>query len=308
MQLGLWVFPEGTAVSSTGKNSPKRRRGAALIPVPAVLALTSCSAEVQRGWLPAERDITDHTPLVTDLWVNSWIAALIIGVITWGLILWCVIAYRRRKDTVGFPRQMSYNLPLEVFYLSVPLMVVGVFFVFTDRDQRAMDDRFEDPDVVIDVRGKQWAWDFNYVKEDVHEDPGVQAHLDGNFGTPDRLPTLYLPVDKKVELQLNSRDVQHSFWVVEFMQKRDMYPGENQFNRYIDIIPTRTGEYTGKCAELCGEYHSEMLFKVRVVTEQEYNSHIADLRAKGNTGIRGDEYDRNPARPALEQAQQRTEP
>jgi cytochrome c oxidase subunit 2 len=294
-------------LKSTEFPGPGRALSGTLIAV-IVSALTGCSAEVRRGWLPGERDTTDHTPLVTDLWVNSWIAAVIIGVITWGLILWCVIAYRRRKNTVGFPRQMSYNLPLEVFYLSVPLMIVGVLFVFTDRDQRAMDDRFEDPDVVIDVRGKQWSWDFNYVKEDVHEDPGQQAHLDGNYGAPDRLPTLYLPVNKKVELQLNSRDVQHSFWVVEFLQKRDMYPGENQYNRYIDIIPTKTGEFTGKCDELCGEYHSEMLFKVRVVTEQEYNNRIAELRARGNTGIRGDEYDRAPGRPALEQGQQRTDP
>jgi len=162
--------------------------------------------------------------------------------------------------------------------------------------------------VVIDVRGKQWSWDFNYVKEDVHEDPGVQAHLTGDWGTPERLPTLYLPVGKKVEIQVNSRDVQHSFWVVEFLQKRDMYPGENQYNRYINITPNRTGTFTGKCAELCGEYHSEMLFNVRVVTQQEYDSHIADLRARGNTGIVGDQYDKNPARPFLEPAQERTEP
>nr|WP_223253135.1 cytochrome c oxidase subunit II [Arthrobacter sp. AFG7.2] len=293
----------------TTQHFPKWRKPAALAATfGLLLATTSCSAEVQRGWLPGERDTTDKTPLITDLWVNSWIAALIIGVITWGLMIWVIVAYRRRKNTVGFPAQMSYNLPLEVFYLSVPIMIVGVLFVFTDRDQRAIDTRYPDPDVVIDVRGKQWSWDFNYVKEDVHEDPGQQAHLDGNWGTPDRLPTLYLPVDKKVEIRVNSRDVQHSFWVVEFLQKRDMYPGENQFDPYINITPTRTGEFTGKCAELCGEYHSEMLFKVRVVSQQEYDSHISELRSRGNTGILGDEYDRNPARPALEEAQQRTEP
>jgi cytochrome c oxidase subunit 2 len=308
MQLGLWSNPEGSSVGTT-QNFPKWRKPAALgAGLVLLLAATSCSAEVQRGWLPGERDTTDKTPLITDLWVNSWIAALIIGVITWGLMIWVIVAYRRRKNTVGFPAQMSYNLPLEVFYLSVPLMIVGVLFVFTDRDQRAIDARYPDPDVVIDVRGKQWSWDFNYVKEDVHEDPGQQAHLDGNWGTPDRLPTLYLPVDRKVEIQVNSRDVQHSFWVVEFLQKRDMYPGDNQFDRYVNITPTRTGEFTGKCAELCGEYHSEMLFKVRVVTQQEYDSHISELRSRGNTGILGDEYDRNPEKPALEEAQQRTEP
>jgi len=265
----------------------------------AVFGLSGCSAEVQRGWLPAERDTTNLTPLITDLWVNSWIAALIIGLITWGLIIWCIIAYRRRRKTVGFPRQLSYNLPLEVFYLSIPLMVVGVFFYFTTRDQAIIDTRHENPDVVIDVRGKQWSWDFNYIKEGVHEDPGVQAHLTGEVGARERVPVLYLPVGKKVEFQLNSRDVQHSFWVPAFLQKRDLYPDPTQENRYINIVPSRTGDFDGKCAELCGEYHSEMLFRVKVVSPEEYDAHINELRSQGNLGIRGEEYDRAPGQPRL---------
>jgi cytochrome c oxidase subunit II len=287
--------------SSGSRKFGRLARVMALVAVPG-LFLAGCSAEVQRGWMPAERDTTNHTPRIIDLWVNSWIAAVVIGVITWALILWCVVVYRRRKDTVGFPHQLSYNLPMEVFYLTVPLMIVGVLFVFTDRDQQAIDARFEDPDVVIDVRGKQWSWDFNYVNEDVHEDPGVQSHQTGEPGARDRLPVLYLPVNKKVEIMVNSRDVQHSFWVPAFLQKRDMYPGEGQQNRYINIIPGRTGDFDGKCAELCGEYHSEMLFRVKVVTEEEYNAHISDLRARGNTGIRGEEYNKQPGQPVLGQA------
>jgi cytochrome c oxidase subunit II len=309
MQLGFGSMPEGPQVAGRPfKNHSMRRFAALAAGVLALPALASCSAEVSRGFLPGNRDTTDKTPLITDLWVNSWIAALVVGVITWGLMIWVMVAYRRRKNTVGFPPQLSYNLPLEVFYLAIPLIVIGVLFVFTDRDQRAIDERYTNPDVVIDVFGKQWSWDFNYVKEQVHEDAGQQAHLTGDRGAPDRLPTLYLPVGKKVELHLQSRDVQHSFWVVDFMQKRDLYPGHEQYNPYISITPTRTGEYMGKCAELCGEYHSEMLFKVRVVTQQEYASHIADLKAKGNTGNLGDNYDRAPGRPALEPAQQRTAP
>ncbi|WP_457971492.1 aa3-type cytochrome oxidase subunit II [Arthrobacter sp. D1-17] len=277
-----------------------RSAGAVLV----VLGLSGCSAEVQRGWLPTERNTTEHTPRIMDLWVNSWIAALVIGVITWALILWCMLAYRRRKKTVGLPHQLSYNLPLEVFYLSIPLMVVGVFFIFTDREQTAIDARYPDPDVVIDVRGKQWSWDFNYVKEDVHEDPGEQTHQTGEVGFRERVPVLHVPVGKKVELQLNSRDVQHSFWVPAFLQKRDLYPGASQLNRYINITPGRVGDFDGKCAELCGEYHSEMLFRVKVVSEQEYADHIRELRDRGNVGIRGDEFDRAPGRPALEPAQQ----
>ena len=276
------------------KNHSIRRFAALAAGVLALPALASCSAEVSRGFLPGDRDTTNNTQVITDLWVNSWIAALMVGIITWGLMIWVMVAYRRRKNTVGFPPQLSYNLPLEVFYLAIPLIVIGVLFVFTDRDQRAIDERYTNPDVVIDVFGKQWSWDFNYVKEQVHEDAGQQAHLTGDRGAPDRLPTLYLPVGKKVELHLQSRDVQHSFWVVDFMQKRDLYPGHEQYNPYISITPNRTGEYMGKCAELCGEYHSEMLFKVRVVSQQEYDSHIADLKAKGNTGNLGTDFDRSP--------------
>jgi len=276
------------------KNHSIRRFAALAAGVLALPALASCSAEVSRGFLPGDRDTTNNTQVITDLWVNSWIAALVVGIITWGLMIWVIVAYRRRKNTVGFPPQLSYNLPLEVFYLAIPLIVIGVLFVFTDRDQRAIDERYTNPDVIIDVFGKQWSWDFNYVKEQVHEDAGQQAHLTGDRGAPDRLPTLYLPVGKKVELHLQSRDVQHSFWVVDFMQKRDLYPGHEQYNPYISITPNRIGEYMGKCAELCGEYHSEMLFKVRVVSQQEYDSHIADLKAKGNTGNLGTDFDRSP--------------
>ena len=260
------------------------------------LALTGCSPEVQKGWLPTERGTTNHTDRIMDLWVNSWIAALIVGVITWGLMIWCMVAYRRRKGTVGFPRQNSFNLPLEVFYLTIPLFMVLVFFYFTDRDQHAIDNRAEPADVVVDVRGKQWAWDFNYkkgevIREDVHE-AGVQAHLTGEAVDKEKLPTLYLPVNKSVDVELNARDVIHSFWVPAFLQKRDMIPGKTN---YIRFTPTKEGTYDGKCAELCGEYHSEMLFRVKVVSDAEFQAHLEKLRQDGNTGLLGEEYDRNPA-------------
>jgi len=259
------------------------------------LVLTGCSPEVEKGWLPTERGTTNHTDRIMDLWVNSWIAALVVGVITWGLMVWCIVAYRRRKGTKGFPKQISYNLPLEVFYLTIPLFMVLVFFYFTDRDQQAIDDRSKPADVVVDVRGKQWAWDFNYKKgtvvtEDLYE-AGVQAHLTGQAVDKDKLPTLYLPVNKSVDLELNSRDVIHSFWVPAFLQKRDMIPGKTN---YIRLTPTKEGTYDGKCAELCGEYHSEMLFRVKVVSEAEFQAHMDKLRQDGNTGLLDKAYDRNP--------------
>jgi cytochrome c oxidase subunit 2 len=284
-------------VSSQNRTGSRRNTITSIsgLAVAGALVLTGCSPEVEKGWLPTERGTTDHTDRIMDLWVNSWIAALVVGIITWGLIVWCLVAYRRRKGTKGFPKQISFNLPLEVFYLTIPLFMVLVFFYFTDRDQQAIDDRSKPADVVVDVRGKQWAWDFNYkagdvVDEDVHE-AGVQAHLTGDTIDKEKLPTLYLPVGKSVDLELNSRDVIHSFWVPAFLQKRDMIPGKTN---YIRFTPTKEGTYDGKCAELCGEYHSEMLFRVKVVSEAEFAAHLDDLRESGNTGLLGEEYDRNP--------------
>jgi len=285
-------------VSSQNRTGSRRKQITTItgLALAGALALTGCSPEVQKGWLPTERGTTNHTDRIMDLWVNSWIAALVVGVITWGLMIWCMVAYRRRKGTVGFPRQNSFNLPLEVFYLTIPLFMVLVFFYFTDRDQHAIDNRAEPADVVVDVRGKQWAWDFNYkkgdvIREDVHE-AGVQAHLTGEAVDKEKLPTLYLPVNKSVDVELNARDVIHSFWVPAFLQKRDMIPGKTN---YIRFTPTKEGTYDGKCAELCGEYHSEMLFRVKVVSDAEFQAHLEKLRQDGNTGLLGEEYDRNPA-------------
>src|SRR5689334_8668677 len=59
------------------------------------VALSGCAGRVQDGFLP--RAATQGGERVTTLWNGAWIAALAVGVLVWGLILWCVVAYRRRK-------------------------------------------------------------------------------------------------------------------------------------------------------------------------------------------------------------------
>jgi len=69
--------------------------------------------------------------------------------------------------------------------------------------------------------------------------------------------------------------------VPAFYFKMDVIPGHpNQF----DLTPTRIGVYDGKCAELCGTYHANMLFKVHVVSVEDYNKHLQQLKAQGDTG------------------------
>jgi cytochrome c oxidase subunit 2 len=282
----------------------KRRLRWAVLPLAAtvLVALTGCTQAQLHGFLPGFEEgkpaVTNHTEAVSGLWVTSWIVLLIVGIITWGLIIWAAVVFRRRRGQTGLPVQLRYNLPIEIFYTIVPLILVLGFFAFTARDQAEIEARDPNPDVTIEAYGKQWAWDFNYLDDNVYS-AGVQgAKADaGALGVVEsELPELVLPVNKSIEIQLKSRDVIHSFWVVDFLYKKDMIPGKTN---YMTFTPTREGTYQGKCAELCGEYHSLMLFTVKVVSEPEYESYIASLKAKGNVGELGDEYNRNNNQPGI---------
>jgi cytochrome c oxidase subunit II len=282
--------------------SKRRLRWAALpVGIASAVALAGCTSTQMNGYLPGFEDpdavpATNHTEMVSALWVNSWIVLLAVGVVTWSLMLWAVIAYRRRRGQTGLPVQLRYNMPIEIFYTIVPLILVVGFFAFTARDQTILETQYgDDAEVQIVAYGKQWAWDFQYNGEqDDNSDAvwsmGVQAEPAAD-GTVDQaaLPTLYLPVNRTVQIELQSRDVIHSFWIIDFLYKKDMYLGREN---YWSFTPTREGTYAGKCAELCGEYHSAMLFNVEVVSDAEYEDYLATLRAADQTGDIDEAYDR----------------
>jgi len=233
--------------------------------------LSGCAAEVvdqwQRGGLP--EGITEEAPIMENMWVGFWITSLAVGAVVWGLILWASFAYRRRHPEL--PTQTRYNMPIEALYTIAPLFIVGALFAWTVKTQNEVLETAQDPDVTIGVIGQQWSWTFNYLDEDVYD-----------VGTSVDNPTLYLPVNQTVEFELRSPDVIHSFWVPSFYFKMDVIPGRiNTFQ----VTPTKEGEFAGRCAELCGTYHSRMLFTVQVVSESEYEEHIADLEEAGQTGV-----------------------
>jgi cytochrome c oxidase subunit 2 len=282
-------------VRSTRQRRTGRSRLArwAVIPIAAVAmtVLAGCTQQQLQGWLPGDPETTNHTGRIIDLWVNSWIVLLAVGVVTWVLIIWAAVVYRRRKGQTGLPVQLRYNLPIEIFYTVVPLILVLGFFAFTARDQTEIEKPFDDgPDVTIEVYGKRWSWDFNYVDENVYS-AGVQAQeIAGGGVDEDELPVLYLPVGQKVEIKIEARDVIHSFWIIDFLYKKDMIPAKSN---YMYFIPQKEGIYAGKCAELCGEYHSLMLFEVHVVSQAEYDDYIEGLRDAGNEGQLGADYNVN---------------
>jgi len=252
--------------------------------------LAGCSTGIENGALPSTPEITNQTGTIIHLWNGSWIAALAVGIVTWGLMLWCVAVYRKRKDDNKLPPQTRAHLPLELMYTAVPLIMIAVLFRFTVTDLAEIRDvTTNKPDYTIEAIGKQWSWDFNYTDDDTHV-AGVQATLTGEKGVEENLPTLYLPVNKRIEFHIMSRDVIHSFWIPAFLYKEDAVPGRTNV---FQVIPTKEGTYKGKCAELCGEYHASMLFNVKVVSQEEYEAQMQWLRENGGDGQLGIEYSRD---------------
>ena len=263
--------------------------------VTCAVALSGCGASLRRGLLP--QGVTSESGSIITFWNGSWLAALGVGVLVWGLILWCVVVYRRKKDAVGLPEQLRYNVPIEILYTIVPVFMVAVLFFYTARLESAQMDVSAKPDVTINVVAKQWNWDFNYIDAGTFETSSMVV-LTGEPGVAATLPTLYLPVNQRVEFVLTSRDVIHSFWVPQFLRKLDVIPGK--VNRF-QVVPTEIGTFQGKCAELCGAYHASMLFRVKVVSLADYKAHVAELRTKGNIGMLSNSLSREKIQPDQQQ-------
>jgi cytochrome c oxidase subunit 2 len=199
---------------------------------------------------------------ILGLWRLFMPVAIVIGLLVWGLITWCIVRYRRRED--GLPPQTRENLRIEIVYTAVPLVVVVVLFTASVVVQRRVDRVASRPDLTVEVEGFQWQWRFRYV------DQGVTV-----TGVPEQPPELVLPVGKRAHFVLTARDVIHSFYVPGFLFKRDAIPGI--VNRF-DITPRQPGRYAAACAEFCGLRHDAMRFAVSVVAPSEFEDWVTDRR------------------------------
>lgn len=281
------------------------RRLAALAAVGAgVLVLAGCSSESQDEWsrFAMPDPASEQGERILSLWQGAWIAALVTGVIVWGLIFYAIIRFRRRSAD-EIPVQTRYNLPLEIFYTIAPVIMVIVFFTHTVKTQNYVLDEDRPIDNTIEITGQQWTWTFNYgvgerdgdADEDAADDEFPYSSYVYTSGTASDIPALYLPVGETTRFNLHSPDVIHDFGVPGFLMKMDVIPG--RVNHYA-ITPTTEGHYRGKCYELCGTYHSRMLFDVYVVSREEYDAHLQELADAGSTSevpLVGGDYARSQA-------------
>ena len=290
------------------------------------LSLSGCSWQhvLGLGW---PQGITPEAHANRDLFVGSVAAALVVGVIVWGLTFWTITFHRKKKGDDELPRQFGYNMPLELVLTVIPFLIISVLFYFTVVVQQKMLHKEPNPEVVVDVTAFQWNWKFGYQKiafKDgtfnydgadparkeamVSKPEGMDARSGEekvgavrglnpedrtylNFdkvetlGTSDEIPVLVVPAGKRIEFQVASADVIHSFWVPEFLFKRDVFPdpaANHSDNKFQVAEIDQTGAFVGRCAEMCGTYHSMMNFEVRVVSADDFKAYM-DARIAGKS-------------------------
>jgi cytochrome c oxidase subunit II len=231
--------------------------------------LAGCSG----GTLPrfgAPSGATHQSQYFLHMWRGTFIVATIIGGLVWGLIFWSIIRYRKRPGDNTLPKQTQYHIPLEVTYTVIPIVIVAVIFGFVVHAENKINQLSKKPPLTVKVEGFQWGWRYSYLRADgsVIGTPIV--------GTQDHNPTLVLPEGETVRLDLVSDDVIHSFYVPDFLFKRDLIPGvDNKVDFFID----RTGSFVGHCAEFCGLHHTDMNFVVQAVPRQQFESEFAGAGA-----------------------------
>jgi cytochrome c oxidase subunit 2 len=235
-----------------------------------VVTLTGCDIPNNEFWrFGWPNGVTEQAQHMRELWTGSVIAALVVGILVWALILYSVVRHRKRSDEL--PKQTAYNLPLEIVYTILPFLIIAALFFFTVVVQNKVQARSDNPDETIAVNAFKWNWQFVY-----QETTGTDGQPVSTVGSSSEIPILVLPTDRTIRFEVASADVIHSFWVPEFLFKLDVIPGnENGRNNVFEVTVREQGAYVGRCAELCGTYHAFMNFEVRAVSGADYDAYLA---------------------------------
>jgi cytochrome c oxidase subunit 2 len=114
----------------------------------------------------------------------------------------------------------------------------------------------------IDVTGQQWLWTFNY--------PGTGVNT----------RTLVLPVNRPVQFNVTSVDVTHGFWPASLGVQVDANPG---VVTVIRATPDKLGNFTVRCSQLCGLYHSFMYAPGLVVSSGKFSQWLQSQGASTTT-------------------------
>ena len=216
-----------------------------------VLLLVGCTPDHPQSTFDTSGPVAE-SQLILFYWI-FW-AAVIVFVIVGGILVYAAVRYRRRPGD-GDPEQIHGHTRLEIAWTIVPalvLIVVAVPTVVTIFDNANSP---EPGALTIDVIGHQWWWEFRYPEQGL-----VTAN------------ELHIPVGEVVNVNLDSKDVIHSFWIPKIAGKVDVVPNHKNT---MWIQADEPGLYLGQCAEFCGVAHAHMRFRVIAEPRDEFEAWIA---------------------------------
>jgi len=224
---------------------------------------------------------TPVTPVMQDIYgFNTFLFWITTAIAVFVLVLLAIIIVRFNARANPVPSRTTHNTFLEVTWTIVPVLILLLIAVPSFRLLFVQLD-VPKPDVTVKATGKQWLWSYTYPDNGNFEFSSAMAQDKDRKPDQPRLLAvdneMVVPVNKVVHVLVTGADVIHSFAVPSFGIRIDAVPGRMNDTWFK---ATREGVYYGQCSELCGVDHSFMPIAVRVVSDQEFATWVAQAKEK----------------------------
>jgi cytochrome c oxidase subunit II len=242
--------------------SRRRRRFAPLaLMLPLVLLLGACASDAPQDTLQPKGPIARS---IDGLWDGVFAIAVVVFILVEFGTLALVIHFRKRKGDSDddLPTQTHGNTKLEIGWTILPAVMLAVVGFFTLRTLFDVNERDTD-DLTIKVTGQQWWWEYEY-------------DVDGDGEFEEEVLTandLVIPAGVDVNLDIESNDVIHSFWIPALNGKKDAVPGRTH---HLRLNADEAGTYVGQCTEFCGLSHGYMRQRVVALEPDQFDDWLAD--------------------------------
>jgi cytochrome c oxidase subunit II len=248
-----------------GEEDSGRKHLLPLLAIGAIATASGIALGLLINWFPTAA--SEEAGPIDTLWDVLLIVSVPIFVLTQTIVLYSVWRFRMRPgEELKDGPPIHGNTRLEVIWTAVPAIILVALCSYAYVVLRDIETA-EANEMKVRVVGEQFTWTFYY--------PGEGG------GKEVASSQLYLPKDKAVRFDIQSKDVLHDFWVPAFRQKIDAVPG---ITTHVRVRPVKTGTFPVVCAELCGLGHSVMRQSAHVVAPGEFDKWLADLREKGRPG------------------------
>ncbi len=247
----------------------------------AALYVTGIGAKFVAGLYPPEA-VTDQGADVRSLYNIVFLIAAAIFLLVEGLLIFTIIAYRRKPTDTELPPQTHGNSIAEIIWTVIPTLIVVFLFIISWQTLAKVDTVTANAETKIRAVAGQFQWEFDYMPptfDPLAKDPVPPLYVE--YAPTGDEGGLHIPAGRTIQLYLNSPDVIHAFYVPQFLFKRDVVPGRtNAFS--FNISADQAGQtFRGQCAELCGIGHKDMLFDVHAMTEADFDAWLAGKVAAG---------------------------